>query len=84
MTRQRRAVTVLAIAGSLTAASACQVVDGVPRVKVRFDTVEQSVEPAVTPTTMYAPIPKPKTPCDEYPVERAAEPQGCYVPVPHE
>lgn len=41
--------------------------------------VLDAVQPADTP--MYAPIPEPKTPCDEQRTEQP-EPQGCYVPVP--
>ena len=87
MTRPRRAVVALAFAAAV-ATSACDIVNNTPRVVVRFvPLLEQQVAPADAPppsTTMYAPIPEPKTPCDEYPVERAAEPQGCYVQVPHE
>lgn len=32
----------------------------------------------------YAPVPEPKTPCDEQKIEPQAELQGCYVEVPHE
>ena len=42
----------------------------------------EPVGPADAPTTMYAPIPEPKTPCDEQRTEQP-EPQGCYVPVPY-
>lgn len=31
----------------------------------------------------YAPVPEPKTPCDEQEQEPAAEPMGCYIEVSH-
>lgn len=46
--------------------------------KVKIDASQVEV---MATTTMYAPIPEPRTPCDEQRTEKP-EPQGCYVPVP--
>lgn len=48
---------------------------------VRSKKLDVSQVEVMAPTTMYAPIPEPKTECDEHRYERP-EPQGCYVPVP--
>ncbi len=56
--------------------------DSAGRIYAEYPT-PTTVRSSATATTMYAPIPDPKTPCDEQHQEPTSEPEGCYVPVPH-